>query len=56
MGGEVLMNQLQNKMAIVTGASRLQGIGAAICRELADAGYDIFFTYWTEYDKKCLGA
>ena len=46
------MNQLQNKIAIVTGASRLQGIGAAICRELADAGYDIFFTFWTEYDKK----
>ncbi|MCZ8535885.1 SDR family oxidoreductase [Paenisporosarcina quisquiliarum] len=46
------MNQLQNKIAIVTGASRLQGIGAAILRELADAGYDIFFTYWTEYDKK----
>ncbi|MGE6488721.1 SDR family oxidoreductase [Paenisporosarcina sp. NPDC076898] len=46
------MNQLQNKLAIVTGASRLQGIGAAICRELADAGYDIFFTFWTEYDKK----
>lgn len=40
------------KIAIVTGASRLQGIGAAICRELAEAGYDIFFTYWINYDKE----
>ncbi|MGA9225292.1 MAG: SDR family oxidoreductase [Mesobacillus sp.] len=42
----------ENKVAIVTGASRLKGIGAAICRELAVAGFDIFFTYWTEYDKE----
>lgn len=41
----------ENKIAIVTGASRLKGIGAAICSELAAAGFDIFFTYWTEYDK-----
>lgn len=46
------MNQLKEKIAIVTGASRLKGIGAAICQELAEAGYHIFFTYWTEYDKK----
>lgn len=41
-----------NKVAIVTGASRQKGIGAAICRELADGGYDIFFTYWTRYDRE----
>ena len=46
------MNQLKNKVAVVTGVSRLDGIGAAICTELAEAGYDIFFTYWTEYDKE----
>lgn len=46
------MNQVEGKIAIVTGASRLQGIGAAICRELAEAGYHIFFTYWTEYDQE----
>jgi 3-oxoacyl-[acyl-carrier protein] reductase len=40
-----------NKIAIITGASRLKGIGAAICRELASKGIDIFFTYWTPYDK-----
>ncbi|MBO0587866.1 SDR family oxidoreductase [Sporosarcina sp. E16_8] len=46
------MNQLKGKIAVITGASRLKGIGAAICKELAGAGYHIFFTYWTEYDKK----
>jgi 3-oxoacyl-[acyl-carrier protein] reductase len=40
------------KVAIVTGASRLQGIGAAICHELAETGYDLFFTYWTNYDQE----
>ncbi|MEC3434557.1 SDR family NAD(P)-dependent oxidoreductase, partial [Bacillus cereus] len=47
-----MMNQLKNKVAIVTGVSRLDGIGAAICKELAEAGYDMFFTYWTAYDKE----
>ncbi len=41
-----------SKIAIVTGASRLEGIGAEICRELADAGYHIFFTYWMPYDRE----
>ncbi|MEH7610288.1 SDR family oxidoreductase [Gottfriedia acidiceleris] len=40
----------ENKIAIITGASRLNGIGAAICHLLADNGFDIFFTYWTSYD------
>lgn len=38
------------KIAIVTGASRLKGIGAAICLELARADTDIFFTYYRPYD------
>ncbi|MGG4490495.1 SDR family oxidoreductase [Metabacillus idriensis] len=38
------------KIAIVTGASRLKGIGAAICLELAQAGTDLFFTYYRPYD------
>lgn len=46
------MNQLKGEIAIVTGVSRLKGIGAGICMELAEAGYHIFFTYWTDYDKK----
>ena len=40
------------KIAIVTGVSRLNGIGKAICVELAKNGVDIFFTYWMDYDKK----
>lgn len=46
------MNQIKEKIAIITGVSRLKGIGAAICKELAETGYHIFFTYWTDYDKK----
>ncbi|WP_261129992.1 SDR family oxidoreductase [Bacillus sp. Marseille-Q3570] len=41
-----------NRIALVTGASRLKGIGAAACRALAESGNDIFFTYWTDYDQK----
>lgn len=37
------MNQLEGKIAIVTGASRLKGIGAAICRELAENGCHFFY-------------
>lgn len=44
------MGLLTGKLAIVTGASRLNGIGGAICRELAQNGCNIYFTYWTEYD------
>ncbi|MGE6613681.1 SDR family oxidoreductase [Peribacillus sp. NPDC076916] len=47
-----MMGQVKGKIAIITGVSRLKGIGAAICKELAETGYDIFFTYWTAYDKK----
>ena len=43
---------MDQKIAIVTGVSRLQGIGYAICAELARRGTDIFFTYWTAYDQQ----
>lgn len=39
------------RLAIVTGASRRRGIGAAVCRALAQAGVDIFFTHWSPYDR-----
>jgi 3-oxoacyl-[acyl-carrier protein] reductase len=42
----------KKRIAIVTGVSRLDGIGKAICMELAKQGIDIFFTYWTQYDKE----
>jgi 3-oxoacyl-[acyl-carrier protein] reductase len=43
---------MNRRVAIVTGTSRLKGIGRAICLELAKNGIDIFFTYWTDYDKQ----
>lgn len=46
---------LSGRIAIVTGASRLAGIGAAICRSFADAGADIAFTHWTPYDRESFG-
>ncbi|TYR75100.1 SDR family oxidoreductase [Rossellomorea vietnamensis] len=44
------MTGLKGKIAIITGASRSKGIGAAICRSLAEAGADIFFTHWSPFD------
>ena len=35
----------------MTGASRRRGIGAAVCRALAAAGADVFFTHWTPFDR-----
>lgn len=43
--------QLDGKVAIVTGASRRRGIGAAICRALAAQGADVLFTHWQAYDR-----
>ena len=37
-------------IALVTGVGRTQAIGAAVCRELAHKGHDVFFTYWHAYD------
>ncbi|NMH69354.1 SDR family oxidoreductase [Bacillus sp. RO3] len=46
------MTNLKGKIAIVTGTSRWEGIGAAICRSLAGAGADIFFTHWSPFDEE----
>ncbi len=45
------MNELKGKIALITGVGRKEGIGAAICREFAKQGTDIFYTYWRDYDK-----
>ncbi|MDP9456584.1 MAG: SDR family oxidoreductase [Actinomycetota bacterium] len=41
---------LNGRVAVVTGAGCRRGIGAAICRALAEKGADVFFTYWGAYD------
>ena len=43
------------RTALVTGASRLIGIGAATCLELARSGADIVFTHWSQYDHEQYG-
>ncbi|MUL38941.1 SDR family oxidoreductase [Gloeocapsopsis dulcis] len=41
---------LSGKVALVTGVSRTQGIGFAIARALAEAGANVFTTYYRPYD------
>ena len=48
----MLSQHTPRRLAIVTGASRRQGIGAAVCRALGQAGVDIFFTHWSPYDQR----
>jgi 3-oxoacyl-[acyl-carrier protein] reductase len=43
---------LKGKFALVTGASRGNGIGAAICGALAMQGANILFTTWQAYDRE----
>lgn len=45
----------QRRIAVVTGASRLRGIGAAVCRALAARNIDIFLTYWGKHDQELYG-
>lgn len=40
-----------NRIAIVTGVSRVKGIGKSICIALAKQNINIFFTYWLDYDR-----
>jgi 3-oxoacyl-[acyl-carrier protein] reductase len=42
---------LKGKFALITGASRGNGIGAAACRALAMQGANILFTTWQAYDR-----
>lgn len=39
-------------VALVTGVGRSVGIGAGIANRLAEAGWDVAFTYWTPYDAR----
>ena len=39
-------------VALITGVGRTVGIGAGIARRLADAGWNIAYTWWTPYDQR----
>ena len=39
-------------LALVTGAGRRQGIGAAVVARLAGDGWDVAWTYWSAYDSR----
>ena len=41
---------LTGQVAVVTGVSRAKGIGAAISRELARQGANLFMTGWPAFD------
>jgi 3-oxoacyl-[acyl-carrier protein] reductase len=40
------MRRLEGRIALITGVSDKYGIGAAVCREFAKEGADIFYTYF----------
>lgn len=42
--------ELSGKVAVITGVGRSRGIGAAIARELAQAGAKLFLLYYRAYD------
>ena len=44
--------ELAGRVAVVTGATRRAGLGAAIARELVAAGAAVLITHFREYDKR----
>lgn len=44
------------RVALVTGATRRIGIGAAVCRALARSGVDVAFTSFVDYDRDMYGS
>lgn len=44
--------ELEGRVALVTGVTRRAGIGAAIARELANAGAKVFVAFFRKYDQR----
>jgi 3-oxoacyl-[acyl-carrier protein] reductase len=44
--------ELEGRVALVTGVTRQAGIGAAIARELANAGAKVFVAFFRKYDQR----
>jgi 3-oxoacyl-[acyl-carrier protein] reductase len=44
--------ELAGKVAVVTGVTRHAGLGAAIARELVEAGAAVFVTHFRQYDRR----
>jgi hypothetical protein len=44
--------ELEGRVALVTGVTRRAGIGAAIARELANAGAKLFVAFFRKYDQR----
>jgi 3-oxoacyl-[acyl-carrier protein] reductase len=52
----MIVLDLQGRVAVVTGATRRIGLGAAIARALAEAGAAVFITYYRPYDAASIAA
>lgn len=50
MTSQAIHRELEGRIALVIGASRRAGIGAAIATELAHAGAHLAVTFFRDYD------
>jgi 3-oxoacyl-[acyl-carrier protein] reductase len=50
--GEQSPSDAVRPVALVTGVGRSAGIGAGVAHRLAEAGWNVAFTYWTPYDAR----
>lgn len=52
VGSRQDVGEVVRPLALVTGAGRSAGIAASVVLDLARAGWDVAFTYWTPYDAR----